>query len=140
MNAQQITADRLAGWAKKLALQNATPFALVGIGHGQHSGAIVLCILENGPSDAEIAQLLRGVANQLCLDMANVREVALRAEVQSLTKDKERLDWLEAHPLKADVKGGSDDGGTGTFWGCGSANCSLRETIDTISAAKTYSP
>lgn len=65
MNTKQITAERLAAWERKLVEQNATPIALVGIGQGPNSGAIVVCIPETGISDAEIAQLLRGVANQL---------------------------------------------------------------------------
>jgi hypothetical protein len=64
-----------------------------------------------------------------------IRDVeAVKSLVASLTADKERLDWLQAHPLKSEVRGGSDDGGTVTRWGCGSANCTLRETIDTIRA------
>ncbi len=65
MNTQQITVARLAGWQKKLSAQNATPLALVGIGHEHTSGKVVLCIPENGPSDAEIARILRWAANQL---------------------------------------------------------------------------
>ncbi len=60
----------------------------------------------------------------------------LACEVRDLRADKARLDWLEAHPMSTEIKGGSDDGRAGTFWGCGSANCTLRETIDTISALK----
>lgn len=71
------------------------------------------------------------------IDGVIAREIALRAEIAELTKDKERLDWLEAHPQRSHISGGSDDGATGTFWGCGSYNCTLRETIDQISADKT---
>lgn len=65
MNPQQITTERLRGWQKRLSDQNATPLALVGVGHGQNHGQLILCIPENGPSDAEIAGMLRSVANQL---------------------------------------------------------------------------
>lgn len=66
MPPDQITSERLAGWQKKLALENATPLALVGIGHGTSSGRVVLCITENGPSNRDIADMLRAVAtNQL---------------------------------------------------------------------------
>lgn len=58
----------------------------------------------------------------------------LRALLGPALQDTERLNWLEAHPLRAGIHGGADDGSTGTFWGCGSANLGLRETIDTISA------
>lgn len=63
-------------------------------------------------------------------------EQRLASEVARLTLDKERLDWLEAHPLKAGIHGGADDGSTGTFWGLGAANVTLREAIDTVSALK----
>lgn len=65
MTPQEITDERLERWKRKLALDNATPIALVGIGQGDKSGKVVLCIPENGPSDAEIAQLLRAVAAKL---------------------------------------------------------------------------
>lgn len=65
MDAKKITVDRLKGWKKKLAESNATPIALVGVGHEQHRGKLVLCICEDGLTDAEIATMLRGVANQL---------------------------------------------------------------------------
>lgn len=65
MDTRDIIRVRLASWSLKLAGQNATPLALVGIGQGANSGAIVLCIPEDGVSVAEVAQILRGVANQL---------------------------------------------------------------------------
>jgi hypothetical protein len=65
MNSLEITHERLEGWKLKLAQQDATPLALVGIGHGRHRGNIVLCIPENGPSDKDIADTLRGIANKL---------------------------------------------------------------------------
>lgn len=65
MNVQQITDERLAGWKKKLAEENATPVVLIGIGQGHNSGAVVACIPENGLRDNEIAKLLRSVANQI---------------------------------------------------------------------------
>lgn len=65
MTPDEITAERFAGWRKKLALDNATPLALVAIGHGITRGKVVLCIPENGPSDRDIADMLRAVANKL---------------------------------------------------------------------------
>jgi hypothetical protein len=65
MKSDEITAQRLAGWAKKLAEDNATPLVLVGIGHEHARGKVVLCIPENGPSEKEIAQLLRNLARGL---------------------------------------------------------------------------
>ena len=48
--------------------------------------------------------------------------------------DKERLDWLEAHPLDAEVDGGADDGQDGVFWGIGAykSKASLRDVIDIV--------
>lgn len=65
MNSLEITRERLASWSIKLAQQDATPLALVGIGHGKHRGEICLCIPEHGPSDKDIADTLRGIANKL---------------------------------------------------------------------------
>ena len=65
MNTFEITAERLEGWKKKLAADNATPLVLIGIGHEHPRGKTILCIPENGPSDREIANLLRGLANKL---------------------------------------------------------------------------
>lgn len=51
-------------------------------------------------------------------------------EVKVLSADKARLDWLAAHPLETQIKGGSDDGHVGIFWGIGAHSGTLRETID----------
>lgn len=114
-----------------------TSLAVVRAAAGDQRGLADQCI--HAPKAK--AQYLRAAADLdeavKAFEKAIVREEALRAEVESLKDDKERLDWLEAHPLKTEVKGGSEDGSTGTFWGCGSANCTLRETIDTVSALKS---
>lgn len=55
----------------------------------------------------------------------------LRTQLAEAQKDKERLDWLSNHPLKAEVHGGSDDGHGGTFWAIGAAEGTLRQAIDT---------
>jgi len=78
---------------------------------------------------------LRTIASPLGSESRMLADLAF--EVTRLREDKARLDWLAAHPLRSEIKGGSDDGHTGNFWGCGSANLSLRETIDTISALKS---
>ncbi len=57
---------------------------------------------------------------------------AAQTEIDALREDKARLDWMQSHPLKAEVHGGSDDGHTGTFWGLGAASGTLREVIDTV--------
>lgn len=65
MTTDDITKERLHGWRKKLAQGNATPLALLAIGHGPNQGQTVLCIPENGPSEAEIGRMLVMVGNQL---------------------------------------------------------------------------
>lgn len=60
---------------------------------------------------------------------------ALLAYIQDLEGDKRRLDWLEAHPLKANVHGGSDDGHEGTAWAIAAHSLSLREALDAAAAA-----
>ena len=65
MDTQQITTERLEGWKKRLAIQTATPLMLIGIGQEAHAGVVVLCAPENGPSNSELAQMLRGVAKML---------------------------------------------------------------------------
>ncbi len=74
MTNQQITVQRLAGWAEKCRQENATPFALVAICHGEHSGRLVLCIPEDGVNTADVAKILRGVANQI--DSQDIEERA----------------------------------------------------------------
>jgi len=65
VNTADITRERLRSWSKELDAENATPIALVGIGHGAQSGKVVFCVPENGISDAEVALLLHRVASQL---------------------------------------------------------------------------
>ena len=52
--------------------------------------------------------------------------------------DTERLDWLAANPIGAEVEGGADDGQEGVFWGIGAykSKASLRDVIDIILDAK----
>ncbi len=65
MHPDEITLQRLTGWRVKLAQENATPLALVGISQGANSGALVVCVPENGPPDRQIATILRAVADRL---------------------------------------------------------------------------
>ncbi len=83
--------------------------------------------------------LLKSINDALCdrnVTGISASELLALPEIAELTADKARLDWLEKNPARSEIKGGSDDGHTGTFWGCGSANMSLRETIDAISGIK----
>jgi hypothetical protein len=58
----------------------------------------------------------------------------IQAEARS--QDSERLDWLEAHPLKAEVRGGSEDGHQSTAWAVAASNATLRETLDVLRSHK----
>lgn len=60
-----ITRERLDRWAERLAGEHATPAVLVGVGHDHREGNLVLCVTEDGPSEAEIAAFLRWAARQL---------------------------------------------------------------------------
>jgi hypothetical protein len=44
--------------------------------------------------------------------------------------DTDRINWLEARPLPAEMRGGSDDGAVATFWGISAFTGTLRETLD----------
>jgi hypothetical protein len=59
-----------------------------------------------------------------------------RAEVERLREDKARLDWLNSHPIRTEIKGGSEDGHPGIFWGLGSHGGTLREALDTVRKGK----
>jgi len=61
----------------------------------------------------------------------------LEREALRLRKDEARLDWLESHPLKSEIHGGSEDGHTGKFWGVGAHSGTLRDAVDVIRAAVT---
>jgi len=55
---EEITAERLAGWSKKLSAQHATPLLLVAVGHDHVSGQVVVCIPEGIDNDMLRAHLL----------------------------------------------------------------------------------
>lgn len=42
-----ITRDRLFRWAARLAAQNATPILLLGVGHGEQTGDLVVLTVED---------------------------------------------------------------------------------------------
>lgn len=65
MTTDDITKERLLGWRKKLSQSNATPIALLGVGHGPNQGQTVVCIPENGLTEAEIGRMMLMVGNQL---------------------------------------------------------------------------
>jgi len=46
MPVEQITAERLLRWSKRLSQAHATPILLVAVGHDEVSGQIVLCTLD----------------------------------------------------------------------------------------------
>ena len=41
---EQINLERLASWGQKLAANNATPILLLGVGHGDRSGQLNVCV------------------------------------------------------------------------------------------------
>ncbi len=63
---------------------------------------------------------------------AEAAHKALLVEILELQKDRARLDWLAANPQKAELHGGSDDGGTAVCWAICAAKQTLREAIDVM--------
>lgn len=55
---ENITNERLRRWAKKLAIEHATPTVLVGIGHDHKSGRLVVCTVEDISNDELRAMLV----------------------------------------------------------------------------------
>jgi len=51
---ESITRERLARWAKKLDGEQATPMVLLGVGHNEKCGQLVVCI----PEDVDNATVL----------------------------------------------------------------------------------
>jgi hypothetical protein len=43
---EAITKERLDRWAKRMKESHATPLLLIGVGHDQVSGQIVICTLD----------------------------------------------------------------------------------------------
>lgn len=42
----EITKERLGKWSMRMNQANATPVVLIGIGHDQNEGKVVVCTLE----------------------------------------------------------------------------------------------
>ncbi len=60
----QINVERLSRWSGHLIDEHATPFLLIGFGHDQRSGDVVLCACEE-TDDTTIRQVLRGILRRL---------------------------------------------------------------------------
>jgi folylpolyglutamate synthase/dihydropteroate synthase len=54
----QITEDRLARWADKLKLSDATPLVLLAVGHNAHSGELAVCTLDEPEMSREAILIL----------------------------------------------------------------------------------
>lgn len=48
---EQITKERLDSWKARMKESNATPVLLVGVGHDQTSGQLVICTVEDIAND-----------------------------------------------------------------------------------------
>jgi hypothetical protein len=88
------------------------------------------------PDNFVLLTALEVAAIEIGIHAERRARLALQAECEALQAD---LNWLEQHPLKANVLGGSDDGGTATFWGIGAATGTLREAIAIARAAQPKS-
>lgn len=56
----------------------------------------------------------------------------LHATPGSAITDTDRINWLEAHPLPTEVRGGVEDGHTGKAWVVAAHAGTLREAIDVL--------
>lgn len=50
----------------------------------------------------------------------------------STVTDTDRINWLEAHPLPTEVRGGAEDGHIGKAWAVAAHSGTLREAIDML--------
>lgn len=48
---KEVCEDRLVRWKARLCQEHATPMFLLGVGHDQKSGQIILCTVEEMPLD-----------------------------------------------------------------------------------------
>ena len=60
-----IIADRLAHWASILYEEGATPFILLGVGHGPQSGTWHLCHVNLPGLEEDLPNVLRNVADRI---------------------------------------------------------------------------
>jgi hypothetical protein len=63
---EAITAERLTGWAKALAEFHATPALLLGIGHDEHRGQLVVCVPDD---DRFNRRTLRGLLRRALAEL-----------------------------------------------------------------------
>lgn len=63
---ETICKDRLGEWQHSLVQEHSTPILLVGVGHDESKGHVVLCIPKE-LSDDEVMQFLQGALNMLKL-------------------------------------------------------------------------
>lgn len=68
---QTITDDRLRRWLADCVRDNATPIALVAVGHDQRSGEVHVYRTEDGPTDIEIGALIGQVAVRMMRSEVN---------------------------------------------------------------------
>ncbi len=55
---EETTAGRLESWRKRLKENHATPLLLIGVGHGERSGQLVICVPEGVDDDLLLGSLL----------------------------------------------------------------------------------
>jgi len=74
VEARDITRERLAKWSKHFTENTATPVVLVGVGHGEHSGKIVVCCTED-LSDEYLVAFLTNARELVVRRLAGERAV-----------------------------------------------------------------
>lgn len=61
---REICNERLTRWRDHLVSKHATPMVLIGVGHDEAEGSVVMC-LPDGINGADVAGLLAGVFEML---------------------------------------------------------------------------
>lgn len=73
LNTDEISAQRLAKWRRRLAAAHATPILLMGLGQDHKAGEITICTA--GEMDpATLAMLLREAIDQLVQHVTQLRD------------------------------------------------------------------
>lgn len=75
---EAITRARLASWERRLAEEHATPAVLVGIGHDEAAGTVVVVAPEDLP-DGYVVRMLEGALVMLRMGLRVVRKGPFQA-------------------------------------------------------------
>lgn len=63
---REITQDRLRSWGERLVENSATPVLLIGVGHGDRSGQLDVCLTEDFPQQ-DLVELIGYLYHEIVL-------------------------------------------------------------------------